>query len=118
MMPLLEGMSTPMVVGIVTTLGMPGLVVVLLYFHTTSTTKANEAHQKETSTILAAYKEDMSKLTRMYENNVELVKHYEKLAGDLASIITLNTQVQTQLVEKIKSNMFCPLVRERGPQSS
>jgi hypothetical protein len=115
-MPFLEGLSAPVVIGIVSTLGVPGLVVVLLFFHTTAGSRMHAAHEKETRTILGAYKDDMAKLTRMYENNVDLVKHYEKLADDLSGIITLNTQVQTQLVEQIKHNMFCPIIREKGPQ--
>lgn len=57
-------------------------------------------------------------VVRMYESNVELVKSYQsamkeqqKLSGDLAGIITLNTQTQTHLVDAIKNNTFCPAVR-------
>ncbi len=57
-------------------------------------------------------------VVRMYESNVELVKDYQnalkeqqKLSGDLAGIITLNTQTQTHLVDAIKNNTFCPSVR-------
>ena len=57
-------------------------------------------------------------VVRMYESNVELVKRQEKISEDLSGIITYNTQVMTQLVEAIKSNMYCPLVREKGPPKS
>ena len=72
-------------------------------------------YKKEISTILTQYKDDMAKMTRYYENNVDLVKHYEKLADDLSSVIHLNTRAMTELVEKIRNNMFCPIIREKGP---
>lgn len=64
--------------------------------------------------VLEAYRDDVRTVSRFYEDNVLLVKNYEKLANDLASIITLNTQVQTTLVQKIEANMFCPEVRKKG----
>lgn len=74
------------------------------------------SNKEDINRILAVYKDDVSRVTRFYEDNVLLVKNYQKLADELAGIITLNTQVQTQLVEKIKANMFCPVIREKGPQ--
>ncbi|MDH5525205.1 MAG: hypothetical protein OEY01_14610, partial [Desulfobulbaceae bacterium] len=53
-------------------------------------------------------------VVRMYEDNVLLVKGYDRLAGDLTHIIHLNTQVQTKLAEKIENNMNCPIVRDGG----
>ena len=53
-------------------------------------------------------------VTRMYENNVDLVKGYQDLAGDLAGIIHLNTQTQTQLFESIRNNLYCPLNKAGG----
>lgn len=56
-------------------------------------------------------KERFEAVVRMYENNALLAKGYEELSSDLASIIHLNTQTQTQLYESIRSNQFCPNVR-------
>ena len=53
-------------------------------------------------------------VVRMYENNVDLVKGYQDLSEDLAGIIHLNTQSQTQVVEAIKGNQFCPNMRKGG----
>jgi GTP1/Obg family GTP-binding protein len=74
-----------------------------------------EAYQSTLETVLTQYKDDVRKVTHFYESNVDLVENYEKLAGQLTEIIHLNTQVQTQLVEQVKNNMFCPVVREKGP---
>lgn len=38
---------------------------------------------------------------RKYDNNIILVQNYEKLAGDLSTIIHLNTQAVTRLVDRI-----------------
>lgn len=56
-------------------------------------------------------KERFDAVVRMYENNATLVKGYEDLAGDLASIIHLNIQAQTQLYESIRNNQYCPIVK-------
>jgi len=53
-------------------------------------------------------------VSQMYENNVLLVKGYERLALDLTNIIHLNTQTNTKLVEKINNNHYCPVVRENS----
>ena len=53
-------------------------------------------------------------MAAMYEKNIELVENYKELAEKLTDLITLGIQVQTRLVEKIDSNMFCPIVREKG----
>jgi len=68
--------------------------------------------------ILDQYEKDVTRVTRFYEANVDLVKNYEKLAGELMQVIHLNTQVQTRMVERIDNNMFCPVIRERGTRTS
>jgi hypothetical protein len=45
------------------------------------------------------------------KTNEVLVKNYEKIAGDMTSILTLNTQHMTRVEEKIDTNQFCPYVR-------
>jgi hypothetical protein len=51
-------------------------------------------------------------VVRMYENNVEMVRDYNKLAGDLTSIITLSTRTLEGMVQKIENNQWCPLARK------
>jgi hypothetical protein len=54
---------------------------------------------------LSQYREDMLEQRKMYESNVELVKQYQNLAGDLKDVITLNTRVMTQLVDRIEKDL-------------
>ena len=68
-----------------------------------------------------AQKEQFDAMVNMYNNNVELVKAYDKAmnrwerhADDLSGIIHLNTQMSTKLVERIDNNMYCPALRERN----
>lgn len=75
-------------------------------------------YKEQVCKVLKQYETDVRKVTDYYKRNVELVERYGKLADDLAKMSHLNTQVQTQLVEKITNNMFCPLVREQGPKRS
>jgi uncharacterized protein (DUF58 family) len=56
-------------------------------------------------------------VVRMYEDNVLLVKNYDKTADGLQGVIHLSTQAMTKLVEKINNNHFCPIVRERSTPS-
>lgn len=98
------GLTLNNLIEIGTTWGPFGIVLVLWWFD-----------QRRVQSILTSYKADVKKVSAFYHSNVKLVESYEKLSGDLAGIITLNTQIQTQLVEQIKTNMFCPLVRQEGP---
>lgn len=72
--------------------------------------------KEQFSATLEAHNQRFEEVVRMYEDNVLLVRGYEKLANDLTSVIHLNIQVQTRLVEKIDNNMYCPAIREKGPR--
>ena len=68
--------------------------------------------------------EQFKAVVQMYENNVKLLEvslkreqQLEKHTEDMSGIVHLNTQTSTRLIEKIDNNMYCPLVREKGPQS-
>ena len=74
-----------------------------------------ETHDKELRMVLEQYKDDVRKVAGFYESNVELVKKYEKLSAELMETIRLNIQVMTQLSDNIRNNLYCPLVREKGP---
>ncbi len=50
---------------------------------------------------------------RMYENNVELVKAYESVAKNLQEIVIFNTQIMTQVKDRIDSNLFCPVFKQQ-----
>ena len=56
--------------------------------------------KQQTDITLAQYRDDMNQHRQDYSNNVELVRRYAELAGDLKEIITLNTQTITRLVDK------------------
>lgn len=50
-------------------------------------------------------------VTRMYENNVALVKDYRDLAKDLKEVVIMNTQVCQRLADDVENNQYCPAVR-------
>jgi hypothetical protein len=58
-----------------------------------------------------AYNKRFEAVVRMYENNVELVKHYERVAADLKEVVIMNTQAITTMHHDITTNQFCPLQR-------
>ncbi|WP_035218569.1 hypothetical protein [Desulfatibacillum aliphaticivorans] len=104
-MGILETIPASTIGVIASVLGLPGLIFIVWY-----------VDQRRTERILAEYKNDMATLAKFYENNVELVTNYQKLANELAEIIHLNTQAQTNLVNAIKNNTFCPMVRKETGQ--
>lgn len=66
--------------------------------------------------VMLAYKDRQrfEAVVTMYEKNVELVHDYHDLAKNLRDVVMINTQTFTTLSEAIKSNQFCPVVREKG----
>lgn len=125
-MPLLEGIPMWFIGLAISAMGSPGIVLVLWYIDhrkierirredQKAMHKMREEDKESMNKVLAEYKDDVQRISHFYDSNVKLVENYEKLAGELADIIHLNTQAQTTLVEQIKNNMFCPMVREKGP---
>lgn len=110
-------------------LGLPGVVLLLFWLslkciwkmmsqRQSETQNIIEAHRSETQEILQSYnktliqyQQDMQEARRMYENNVELVKDYRSVAGDLKDVVIMNTQVLTRACDAIETNQFCPAVR-------
>lgn len=100
----------------------PWLVVIVVTRGQDKRFSAHELHSTELiselreSFVAATTEQDkrFAAVSLMYENNVLLVKGYERLASDLANIIHLNTQTNTKLVEKINNNHYCPVVRGKS----
>ncbi len=119
----------PLATLIINLLGLPGVIFIIWHFDNRRDQRKDELRNKEiaereraVNAILTQYKEDVAEIKHLYENNVNLVKDYnsicerqDRLYTELISVVSLNTQAQTQLTEAIKNNTFCPLVREKGP---
>ncbi len=123
MMPLFAEMSLPQIIAIVNVLGLPGLIVIFWYVdgrrmahYQKQTEEILKQYKTDTDKILLQYKDDVGQVTRYYQSNVELVERYEKTAGAMSDIIVNNTLVYSKLVEKIDNNLFCPVIREKGPK--
>jgi ABC-type transport system involved in cytochrome bd biosynthesis fused ATPase/permease subunit len=118
----MDAISIPFATLVVNVLGLPGLIFVIWHFDAKRFAAQREEYKDHIAQILDQYKDDVTGIKKLYENNVDLCRNYEhatkqweKLDGDLAGIITLNTQILTRLVEKVDSNQFCPAVRKAGP---
>lgn len=127
------GLGLPQIISIVTVLGVPGLVLIIwhgdrLRFERlelqrlADTAKRDRERLEELSSIkdqfslaLKVHEERHREVVLMYKDNVELVKHFDKLANDLTGVITLVTQTLTRVVDRIDNNQFCPMVRGKGP---
>ena len=80
-----------------------------------------EDHKAQVAATLTQYRDDVASIRTLYESNVRLVeetqamaKRLEALYSETMSVISLNTQTQARLIETIRTNQFCPLVREKG----
>jgi len=51
-------------------------------------------------------------VVKMYESNLKLVEGYEKMAENQQDLIIMNTQAMQGMLDSIKSNLFCPIVRQ------
>lgn len=76
-------------------------------------------HELNAAKNMAALQEIAKAGWKAYEDNVELLRETQAIArqtqdiaGELVSIIHLNTQSMTTLVDAVKNNMFCPQVRK------
>lgn len=108
-------------VAILQILGLPGLIFIIWYFDNKRFQRQEEIRKKEMQMILDQYRKDVSEIKRLYESNARLVDDCTKAFFRLDSIysqaidvISLNTQTQTKLVESIKTNQFCPVLRSKG----
>lgn len=58
------------------------------------------------------YEKRHAAVVRMYTDNVELVKSFEKIAGSLQDVVILNTQVMQGIKESVDNNIYCPIMRK------
>lgn len=131
---MLEGISLSFVALVVSTLGTPGLVIVLWYVDQRRTDRLmtehkkeqlelleelrtdRHQHEREMRDVLDAYREDVRKVTRMYEDNVLLVKGYERISAEHMDTIRLNTQTQAGLQTLLKERQPCHrILRQEMP---
>lgn len=52
------------------------------------------------------------RVVKMYEDNVVLVRSFEKMAKNQQDLIMYNTQVMTGVQKMAENNLFCPLNRK------
>jgi hypothetical protein len=76
---------------------------------------ANLNQQQQAAAAL--YDKRFDAFQRVYENNISLVKKYEKLADDSQKIIIMNSEAITKLITLIENNQFCPLRRKQGGEA-
>lgn len=80
-----------------------------------------EQYRGHMDEALKQFRDHMADFNEKYDNNVLLVEETQRIAkqvvgiaGELSSVVVLNTQVQTTLVEQIRNNLFCPMVRKEA----
>lgn len=71
-------------------------------------------YREDTQAILKQSEIYLKDVVRMYENNAELVKNYQKVSGDFREVVVANTQICANLKNAINHNLFCPIVRKEA----
>jgi hypothetical protein len=94
-------------------------VLVIWWFDRRDIQKILRQNQEQ----MAAYREDnknfnvladkrLETVVLMYQNNVELVKSYDRVSKDFREVVVSNTTICANLSNAITHNLFCPLVRK------
>lgn len=114
--------ALPTAIAIVKELGIPAVILLLWYYSERSSARLLRNYRDDVQATLRQYAEHMQEIRRMYENNAELVRAYEQVAKDLRNTVTLNTSIMQELVDNIRSNQYCPMIRIEkrapGPQTN
>lgn len=127
----METISLPAAQLIMQVLGLPGLVFIIWHFDNKRLDKQREIYEAEQAKhrrmyeaeqakqreefaklinlTLAQYRDDVSSIRRLYENNADLAKDYEKLSREHVDTIRLNTQSQQALLDWLKNRTPCHL---------
>lgn len=109
----------PSVLALIQILGLPGLIFVVWYGNLLQARKVeqkrDETRQEYTQLIgkiLQQYREDVSEVRRLYENNARLCddwdaacKQRDKVISDLMGVISLNSQAFSRLESSIRQHM-------------
>ncbi len=107
----MEMVTWPAVIKVLELFGPLGLIALVWFVDTRNFQKLIEDRRVETTTILKAYREDVSAVKEMYRSNVKLVESYQGICGDLHDLVVLNVERLSVMTEKIDQNEFCPLQR-------
>lgn len=65
------------------------------------------------TTFMGAYESQFKDFETKYDNNVLLVQNYEKLANELMTVVHLNTQAMTRLVDRIDFSRSNPKIKPK-----
>ena len=70
---------------------------------------------KMNTELMIAYREDTVKAMQLfenkYDNNILLVKSWERMSMDQKDVIITNTQALTRLADTLKYNRLCPNIK-------
>ena len=84
--------------------------------HRAEVLKLQMNNQEQVRGILLEYQAHMVEQRRMYDNNIILVKDFNKLSADQQQVIILNTQAIQRLADTLKYNQLCPNVKVESPR--
>lgn len=107
---------SPGALALVQLLGLSGLIFIIWYGDMVKFRKLEdkavadrEAYTASVTRILQQYKDDVSEIKRLYENNSRLCddwentcRRQEKLYYETMSVISLNTQTMTKMVSQLE----------------
>ncbi len=97
-----------------TNMAIPLVILILWYVNARRYDVLVRKYQDDMDKSLERYGEALNRVTQYYNDNVELVQDWKKLADDLHSTVVLNTRTMQSLCDRIDHNHFCPQVRDKA----
>jgi hypothetical protein len=96
-----------------TNLAVPLVVLVFWFVNAKRQDKLVEGYRADMNHALKEYGAALGTVSKYYEDNVELVRDFQKIADGFQSVVVLNTQAMQRLVDRVDNNLWCPVLREQ-----
>lgn len=108
----------PWALTLIQVLGLPGLIFFIWYGDLVKFRRMEDVREKERASMmemlnktLAQYKDDVTEIKHLYQNNARLCddwcqayKHLEKLYYETMQVVSLNTQTMSRMVDRLDNH--------------
>lgn len=103
--------ASNLIISIVSNFGVPGIIFVIWWFSSKDQEKIIRQYRDDTKRMQETAASALAEMRKLYDNNVDLVRRYIDLSGDLKEVVIMNTQAWQRCHDAINGNQFCPNVR-------
>lgn len=85
----------------------------LMESYRTDADRRFEEHRRQTDMVLERYGEALRETAQYYNDNVELVRSFSKMANGFQDLVVSNTRTLERLCNDVEHHVFCPLARDK-----